>query len=232
MTIPLPLAFNMKRTLLSLLLVGALGSSAAAQSGWGSSDGWDTPKKAAAKKAASAKARPTPAATPAPATGAAAAPLSDGGVETSAAAAAATQSGGNAGNAATPAGAFGSGGTSRNDGPNLNVAPGMPVMLQSGRSVLANDAAAARERRLRRMAKPQPAASAPATGAALGAEGTLLNTGQAASAGAGMSAAGAVPSAPAGTAASAVAAPKVIAPSKAAPARQNPKKAAAAPSGW
>ena len=198
----------MKSLLILLLLSAGLATSASAQAGWGTSDSWDAPKKKTVKKS-TAPARKSQAATQDKAmnNGATAAP------EATAAAPEPT--------APVPAGGgFGGGASSSAPmGMGMSAAPGTPVMMQSGRNVLRDDAIAARERRmLHRAGKqarvaPAPAevpisapAAAPLTGASAGAMG-----------------------------ASNAANGQIAAPAAAKSARSTPapkKKAPAAPAGW
>jgi hypothetical protein len=190
----------MKRTLFSLFLTVAVATGASAQAGWGSDDSWGAPKKSTPKKATTTKA-----ATGAQnrATGNETTPRNDGRT-VSPYPSAPAQPDVNPGNTAStppdnsfvPGPTSGGSGNGGNDRAGLSAAPGMPVMLQSGRSVMANDAAAARERRMNRMNKLNRPAVAPtqvtssemtggsqatgagaaATGAETGATGTMSNS--------------------------------------------------------
>ena len=125
----------MKSLLILLLLSGGLATSAAAQAGWGTSDSWDAPKKKTVKKtpvpARQSQAvsqdkamRNNGAAVEAPAPVAAPALASSG-------------FGASGGASSAPTGMS----------MGMSAAPGTPVMMQSGRNVLRDDAIAARERR-------------------------------------------------------------------------------------
>ena len=125
----------MKSLLILLLLSGGLATSAAAQAGWGTSDSWDAPKKKTVKK------------TPAPARQSQAA-SQDKAMQNNGAVAEALAP------VAAPAPAssgFGASGGASNAPTGMSMgmsaAPGTPVMMQSGRNVLRDDAIAARERR-------------------------------------------------------------------------------------
>ncbi|GAB3293025.1 hypothetical protein GCM10027511_06680 [Hymenobacter humi] len=221
----------MKRTLFSLLFVVGIATTASAQSGWDTSDSWGAPKKSTKKKPTTSSGQATGQTR---ATGKETTPQNDGRTVSPYPSGPAKQDA-NPGNTAStpPDNSFVPGTTSSstqggNDRQGMSAAPGTPVMLQSGRSVMANDAAAARERRERRLARAGraaaaptqvdgsaiPAATAPAAGTEMGASG-------ASNAGAGMNAVSPAPGA----------APKTAPTEKAAPAKPK-KKAAPAPSGW
>jgi hypothetical protein len=247
--IPLHFPLTMKRTLFSLLLTVAIATTASAQAGWGSSDSWDAPKKSPAKKKTTTTSGQTRAA------GNQATPQNDGRT-VSPYPSAPGQADPNPGNTVStpPDNSFVPGTTSSstqggNDRQGMSAAPGTPVMLQSGRSVMANDAAAARERRLRRDSRSKAAAAQPTL---VGTEGTISNGGNQATGagaagtgatGAGMGAAGSGTGTtgaaidansgagvrPAGQ--EATTAPKPSATPKAVPAKKPVKKAPAAP-GW
>ena len=196
----------MKTFVILFLLSGGLATSAAAQAGWGSSNSWDTPKKKTAKKSAAGapKSQSVSQDKALGNNGAAAAPEAP--APSPAAAAAPSGSG------------FGGGSASSNApmGMGMSAAPGTPVMMQSGRNVLRDDAIAARERRMLHRAG-KPASSAPA--AVAPAEMPVASpAAQPASATGAANAAGGQSATPA--------APK--------PARntKSPKKAPAAPAGW
>ncbi len=207
----------MKRTLFSLFFTVAVVATASAQGGWDSSDSWGAPKKTAKKKPAASNGQ---AAGQNRAPGSEKMPVND----TPAMAAQPDASPLNAAPAPSDSGFKpGGGGGSAPTGQGMSVAPGSPMILQSGRTVMANDAAATRERRLNRMnkAKQVPAAApTPVNNAA------MLQS-QATGAGAGMEAPAASPAAQA-----AVPAPQPRpAPAKATPSKSK-KKAPAEPSGW
>jgi hypothetical protein len=141
----------MKSFFFLLLLSGGLATSASAQSGWGTSDSWDAPAKKSTKKAP-AKTGKSQSANQDKA-------LNNNGAMAPEAMAPATAP------EPAPAGGFapaGGGGSSASGGSGgMSVAPGTPVMMQSGRNVLRDEAIAARERRMRHQAG-KPAAAAPA----------------------------------------------------------------------
>ena len=171
----------MKRSLLSLFLTLAAMTAASAQAGWDT----PAPTKAPAQKATTTKAAASGGQNRA--TGNEKAPQNDGRT-VSPYPSASAQPDANPGNtASTPLGTTSGQTQGGSDHQGMSVAPGTPVMLQSGRNVLANDAAAARERRMNRMNKlnkvpavptlagadaPAPAAAAPAPADAVGAAGT------------------------------------------------------------
>ncbi|SFQ21209.1 hypothetical protein [Hymenobacter arizonensis] len=225
----------MKRTLLSLFFTVAVATGASAQAGWGSDDSWGAPKKSSTKKTTTTKAA-TSGQTRAP--GNQATPQNDGRT-VSPYPSAPAQPDVNPGNTAStppdnsfvPGPTSGGNGNGGNDRAGMSAAPGTPVMLQSGRSVMANDAAAARERRQNRMNKINRPAVAPTqvTG------GDMTGASQATS-----GANGAVAPRTGATGADAMTAP-AAAPSATAPASgttnktapaKTKAKAPAAPSGW
>ncbi|MCC3151876.1 hypothetical protein Q3A66_00375 [Hymenobacter sp. BT770] len=223
----------MKRTLFSLLFVVGIATTASAQAGWGSSDSWGSPKKSAAKKATTGGQNR--------ATGNEKTPQNDGRTVSPYPSGPAKPDA-NPGNTAStpPDNSFIPGTTSSstqggNDRQGMSAAPGTPVMLQSGRNVMANDAAAARERRLNHMNKLSGRPAAVPTQV----DGSAINAGQSSGAGAVPAAeAGTAPApnagamSPAGGAAGTGAALKATPPKKAAPISAPKKKAAPAPAGW
>ncbi|ALW84702.1 hypothetical protein AUC43_06170 [Hymenobacter sedentarius] len=230
----------MKRPLFSLLFVVAVATTASAQAGWGSSDSWGAPKKSSAKKATTGGQNR--------ATGNEKTPQNDGRTVSPYPSGPAKPDA-NPGNTAStpPDNSFIPGTTSNstqggNDRQGMSAAPGTPVMLQSGRNVMANDAAAARERRLNHMNKLNGRPAAVPTqvdGSAINADqpagaatGTNMGAAGNANAGAGNKAGGLDAAAPANAMAPA-AAPASGRTEKAAPAKtKTKKKAAPAPAGW
>jgi hypothetical protein len=223
--------FYMKRTLFSLLITVAVATTASAQAGWGSSDSWGTPppKKSAAKKTSasgttSGQNR---------ATGNQSAPQNDGRT-VSPYPSAPAQADANPGNTAStpPDNTFVPGATSSStqggsDRQGMSAAPGTPVMLQSGRSVMANDAAAARERRMNRMNKLSRPAATPTQ-----VDGSAMGVGQSAGAGATAAPAAQMDAAVPANAIAPAAAPASENAEKAVPVKSKTKTKAAAPSGW
>ena len=138
--------FAMKSFFFLLLLSGGLAISASAQSGWGTSSSWDAPAKKSTKKA--------PAKTGKSQSVSQDKALNNNGDMAREAPAPAPAPGGLA-----PAGGGGSSASGGTGG--MSVAPGTPIMMQSGRNVLRDEAIAARERRMRHQAG-KPAAAAPA----------------------------------------------------------------------
>jgi hypothetical protein len=144
----------MKSFFFLLLLSGGLATSASAQSGWGTSDSWDAPAKKSTKKAPAK-------------TGKSQSANQDKALNNNGAMAPEAMAPATAPEPAPAAGGFapaGGGGSSASGGSGgMSVAPGTPVMMQSGRNVLRDEAIAARERRMRHQAgKPAAAAPAPA----------------------------------------------------------------------
>ncbi|WP_210513667.1 hypothetical protein [Hymenobacter terricola] len=218
----------MKRALFFLLAFGALATSAAAQtSGWDTGNSWDAPKKSTTKKTAKSSQSQAAGQKNLQKGGAAAAPEPEM-VATPAPAAAA---------APAPAAGFGGAGAATSNAPQgmgMSAAPGTPVMMQSGRNVMANDAAAARERRLNRKIKhhalPLSPSEVPKTAAAAAAPAPVaapapapaadaMATGTAANGGAGNGA---------------MAAPKANVKASSTPKKAAPKAAKKAPAsdGW
>ncbi|MBF9238408.1 hypothetical protein I2I05_13465 [Hymenobacter sp. BT683] len=216
----------MKRTLFSLFFTVAIAATASAQSGWDTSDSWGAPKKTTKKKTTTSSGQATGQTR---ATGNEKTPQNDGRT-VSPYPSAAAQPDVNPGNTAstppdnsfTPGTTSSGSGNGGNDRQGMSVAPGSPMILQSGRTVMANDAAAARERRLNRMNKAKRVPATPTQ-----VNGASMMESQATGAGAGMTAPAASPAAPV----AAPAAQSKTAPTKAAPAKPK-KKAPAAPSGW
>ena len=233
----------MKRTLFSLLITVAIATSASAQAGWGSSDSWGAPKKGAAKKASTPDKTSTTGGQNR-ATGNEKAPQNDGRTVSPYPSGPAKPDA-NPGNTAStpPDNSFVPGTTSSstqggNDRQGMSAAPGTPVMLQSGRNVMANDAAATRERRLNRMNKLNRPAAVPTQvdGAASGSQpmgatgaetGTVSNT----NSGAGNNAGGMAPASGTSKTGNAIA-PQAPNTKKAAPATPPKRKVQPAPAGW
>ena len=230
----------MIRILLSLLLSAAFATSAAAQAGWDSPGaGWDTPKKSTTKKSPAKKA----AATNGQSENAGQQPQNDGRT-VSPFPSAPGQADANPGNTVStpPNSSFdtGASGGARggNDSQGMSAAPGMPVMMRSGRSVLANEAAAARERRLLHQSGRRRGAT-PVEPTLVGTEVTPAAVappaGTDAAAGSGNRAGGqeAAPAlAPSGAADAKVGSSTAPASSKPAPKKTPTKKAPPAPAGW
>jgi hypothetical protein len=230
----------MIRTLLYLLLSTAFATSAAAQAGgWDSpGTGWDTPKKSATKKSPVKKA----AATNGQSQNAGQQPQNDGRT-VSPFPSAPGQADANPGNTVStpPNSSFDTGtdGAARggNDSQGMSAAPGMPVMMRSGRSVLANEAAAARERRLLHQSGRRRGAAS-AVPAPMATEGTpaagALPTGADAAAGSGNRAGGqdATPATPSGPTDAKAGSSTAPASSKPATKKSPAKKAPPAPAGW
>ncbi|WP_046246903.1 hypothetical protein [Hymenobacter terrenus] len=229
----------MKSTLFLLLLSGALATSAAAQTGGWDTGGWDAPKKKTTKKTTTTGSQTR-------AGGQQAAPQNDGRT-VSPYPSEPAQPDPNPGNTAStpPDNSFVPGATSGstqggNDRQGMSVAPGTPVMLQSGRSVLENDAAAARERRRLRTERLKAAAAKPTL---VGAEGATMSGGDqagaapaattnAGAAAAGTSAAGGMNAATGNAEQPIGVSTKTGSATQATPPKKSVKKAPAAPSGW
>ncbi len=143
----------MKSFFFLLLLSGGLATSASAQSGWGTSDSWDAPAKKSTKKAPAK-------------TGKSQSASQDKALNNNGAMAPEAMAPATAPEPAPAPGGFapaGGGGSSANGSGGMSVAPGTPVMMQSGRNVLRDEAIATRERRMRHQAgKPAAAVPAPA----------------------------------------------------------------------
>ncbi len=190
----------MKSLLILLLLSGGLATSAAAQAGWGTSDAWDAPKKKTVKKTP-APARQSQAVTQDKA-------MQNNGVAAEAPAPVAAPAPASSGFGAS------GGASSAPMGMGMSAAPGTPVMMQSGRNVLRDDAIAARERRRLHWAGKSAAAvvvPAPVEVAPAPAAAAAVTTGAG-------NAAGGQQTAPPAT--------------KPVRSTKSPKKAAPAPSGW
>ena len=197
----------MKSLLILFLLSAGLATSASAQAGWGSSNSWDAPKKKTVTKTTSAARKSQAVSQDKAMNNGAAAPEASAPVPA----------------AAVPAASgLGGGAVSSNApmGMGMSAAPGTPVMMQSGRNVLRDDAIAARERRmLHRAGKPAPVAQAPAE-VPVSAPAAVSSAG----------ATGASNAANGQVAAPAAAKPAAPKPARSAPAPK--KKAPAAPAGW